>query len=153
VTAPAGEPDVTLRDVDDADLDVLFEHQRDPESIAMAAVPARDRAAFLAHWAKARGDETVTAKTIVVGGEVAGHVVSWTNGERREVGYWLGREFWGRGIATRALRGFLASEPVRPLHAHVARHNASSLRVLEKCGFAAAAANDDGIGLVLANAG
>ena len=94
----------------------------------------------------------MTAKTIVVGGEVAGHVVSWTNGERREVGYWLGLEFWGRGIATRALRAFLAFEPVRPLHAHVARHNASSLRVLEECGFAVATTNDGGIDLVLVNA-
>ena len=33
------------------------------------------------------------------------------------------------------LAAFLCLVPERPLHAHVARHNVGSIRVLEKCGF------------------
>jgi RimJ/RimL family protein N-acetyltransferase len=51
------------------------------------------------------------------------------------VGYWLGRSYWGRGIATRALALFLPLVPARPLYAHVASHNTGSMRVLVKCGF------------------
>jgi RimJ/RimL family protein N-acetyltransferase len=63
-------------------------------------------------------------------------VVSWTQDGVREVGYWIGKAYWGKGIATAALAEFLAVEPTRPLYAHVARHNLGSVRVLEKCGFA-----------------
>jgi RimJ/RimL family protein N-acetyltransferase len=68
-------------------------------------------------------------------GCVAGNVVSWRSEGRQEVGYWLGGEWWGRGIATAALSQLLGHVPQRPLHACVAPHNAGSLRVLEKCGF------------------
>jgi RimJ/RimL family protein N-acetyltransferase len=80
-------------------------------------------------------DETVILKTILFEGQVAGNLVSFVLSGEREVGYWLGREFWGKGIATRALSEFLKQVKERPLYAHVARHNIASLRVLEKCGF------------------
>jgi RimJ/RimL family protein N-acetyltransferase len=51
------------------------------------------------------------------------------------VGYWIGKEYWGRGIATAALQEFLTHLKMRPLHAYVAKHNKASIRVLEKCGF------------------
>jgi RimJ/RimL family protein N-acetyltransferase len=51
------------------------------------------------------------------------------------VTYWIGREQWGRGIATRALDEFLEIELTRPLHARAASDNVASIRVLEKCGF------------------
>lgn len=68
-------------------------------------------------------------------GRVAGYLTSFLRDDVREVGYWLGREFWGKGLATRALREFLAVETRRPLAARVAKHNAGSLRVVQKCGF------------------
>jgi RimJ/RimL family protein N-acetyltransferase len=101
----------------------------------MAAFPAREQETFIAHWAKIMKDETVTLKTILFEGQVAGNLVSFVLSGEREVGYWLGREFWGKGIATRALSEFLKQVKERPLYAHVARHNIASLRVLEKCGF------------------
>ena len=133
------DPDVEvveLREALDEDLPILFKHQRDPQANTMAAFPARDWGAFVAHAARLHVDETVTNRTIVVGGQVAGSIVCWLDetGER-DVGYWLGREFWGRGLATRALSAFLGIVPDRPLHARVAKHNAGSRRVLEKCGF------------------
>lgn len=101
----------------------------------MAAFPARESDAFMAHWAKILGDETVTKKTIVFDGYVAGNVVGFGPPDERAVGYWIGRECWGKGVATKALSEFLGHEQTRPLYAHVAKHNAASIRVLEKCGF------------------
>lgn len=103
----------------------------------MAAFPAREWGPFVAHAARIHVDETVTNRTIVVDGQVAGSIVCWLDetGER-DIGYWLGREYWGRGLATRAVTAFLELVLDRPLHARVAKHNAGSLRVLEKCGFA-----------------
>ena len=89
----------------------------------------------MAHWAKIMQDESVILKTILFDGQVAGNVLSFEISGEREVGYWLGREFWGKGIATRALSQFLEQLQIRPLYAHVAKHNVASMRVLEKCGF------------------
>ena len=74
-------------------------------------------------------------RAIVVDGEVAGTIGSWGNPDEREVTYWIGRSYWGRGIATCALDAFLTVDPSRPLHARVAYDNVASRRVLEKCGF------------------
>ena len=101
----------------------------------MAAFPSRDRDAFRAHWHKILADDSVTAATIVFDGFVAGDIVSWDNEGEREVNYWIGRSFWGQGIATAALSQFLEHLDRRPLRAHVAKHNLGSLRVLGKCGF------------------
>lgn len=49
--------------------------------------------------------------------------------------YWLGRGYWGKGIATRALSAFLERSQIRPLYARAAKDNIGSIRVLEKCGF------------------
>ena len=62
-------------------------------------------------------------------------MLSWEQSGDTLVGYWIGREYWGRGVASRALALFLMEVDERPLHAHVAAHNAGSIRVLEKCGF------------------
>jgi len=127
--------DILLRNVAESDLTIIFEQMSDPESCAMAAVPSRDKKTFEAHWTKIMVDETIVIRVIEVNGQVAGHLVSFVIENEREVGYWLGREFWGRGIATEALRQFLGMVTTRPLFAHTAKHNAGSKRVLEKCGF------------------
>ena len=124
-----------LRDVVEEDLPVFFEQQRDPEAVEMAAFPAREREPFFEHWHRIMGDDELVVKTIVSDGEVAGNVGSFERDGRRLVGYWLGREFWGRGLATRALAEFLEELSVRPLYAEVATANIGSFRVLEKCGF------------------
>lgn len=126
---------VRLRDVEAADLPLFFEHQRDPVAVAMVLFNSRNRAAFDQHWAKLLVDETVLKRTVVVDGEVAGNVASFIRNGKREVGYWLDRALWGRGIATEALSAFLCLEKTRPLYAIVAKHNVGSIRVLQKCGF------------------
>ena len=126
---------VSLREVAEGDLATFFEHQLDSAATAMAAFPARDKDAHMAHWHRILGDETAITKTILFGGQVAGNIVSWEQDGGREVGYWIGKDYWGKGIATAALSQLLEQVPTRPLYAHVAKHNVGSLRVLEKCGF------------------
>ena len=89
----------------------------------------------MTHWTRIMADASVMMKTILVNGDIAGNIVCFEQLGEREVGYWLGREFWGKGIATRALEQFLKQIETRPLYAHVAKHNIGSRRVLEKCGF------------------
>jgi RimJ/RimL family protein N-acetyltransferase len=134
-------PRVHLRGVRDDDLPIFFEHQQDPDANRMANFDARDRDAFMAHWAKILRDETVVVRTIEFEDRVAGNVVSWQHDGERDVGYWIGREHWGKGVATAALSAFLDELDTRSLHAHVAAHNIGSIRVLEKCGFERAGAD------------
>jgi RimJ/RimL family protein N-acetyltransferase len=124
-----------LRDVLESDLPVFFEHQRDPEATAMADFPARDREAFDAHWERLLADPSLYKKTIVFEGQVAGNIGSWVQDGRRLVGYWIGKEFWGKGLATQALGELIEELDTRPLYAYVAKANIGSIRVLEKCGF------------------
>lgn len=126
---------ILLRDVIESDLPILYEQQLDPDATAMAAFPSRDREAFMAHSARIMSDESVIFKAIIFDGQVAGSMMSWVMEGEREVGYWLGKEYWGKGIATQALAQYVESVRTRPLYAHVARHNIGSRRVLEKCGF------------------
>ncbi len=101
----------------------------------MAAFTARDQDAFTKHWTKILADPAVIKKTILFDGAVAGNVGCWETQGHREIGYWIGRDYWGKGIASRAVAAFLAEVAIRPLHAHVAKHNIASIRVLEKSGF------------------
>ena len=127
---------VRLRSVEPNDLPIFYEHQLDADAARMAAFPSRDRAAFDAHWATSiLGNPAAITRTILVDGQVAGNIGSWPQDGGRLVGYWIGREFWGKGVATRALAAFLQLVTERPFHAHVAKHNVGSIRVLEKCGF------------------
>jgi RimJ/RimL family protein N-acetyltransferase len=129
---------VRLRETLEADLPHFFEHQREPEGRHRAAFTLRDaddEAAFYAHWKKIWADKSLILRTILVDDAVAGYVSmhSWFGAP--ELSYWLGQAFWGRGVATAALRCFLPLVPHRPLMAHVVFDNAASLRVLEKSGF------------------
>ena len=133
----AGKPGVTvlLRAVEAGDIARFYEHQLDQGACRMAAFPSRDRAPFEAHWEKVLTADDVITRTVLVDGEIAGNILSFTQHGKREVGYWIDRTFWGRGVATRALAALLEIEPERPLHAEVAERNLGSQRVLEKCGF------------------
>jgi hypothetical protein len=87
MAGPAPSPltsDVRLRDVAEGDLLIFFDHQLDPDATQMAAFPARDSHAFMAHWTKILADETITKKTIIFDGQVAGNIVCWEQfGERQ----------------------------------------------------------------------
>lgn len=140
MSQPSGLPviDLRLRDVTEDDLPIFYAQQLDPEANHMAAFTSKnpaDRQAFAAHWARILGDETVVPRTILVDGQVAGHIASFEHLGQPEVTYWIGREFWGQGIATKAMTALLRHVRVRPLYARAAKDNIASIRVLEKCGF------------------
>ncbi len=94
-----------------------------------------DRDAFMAHWFRLLNDETIIIRTIVAGGQVAGHVLSYERCGEREVSYWIEKSLWGQSIATAALAAYLELVTMRPLYARAAKDNVASIRVLEKCGF------------------
>ncbi len=126
---------VQLRDALKADLSIFYEQQQEPEATQMAAFPPRDQETFTAHWDRIMADRSIQIRTILFDGFVAGNIACFEQLGEREVGYWLGKEYWGKGIATQALAEFLKEIDTRPLYAHVAKHNIASRRVLEKCGF------------------
>lgn len=129
---------ITLRNVQDSDLPIIFAHHQSEKALYMAAFTPPDPAdldAFSAHWQKIRSDKTVTLQTILVNGAVAGYISQFEMFDEPEIGYWLGEEFWGKGVATEALTQFLAMIAIRPLFARAAKDNIASIRVLQKCGF------------------
>ncbi len=128
--------DLNLRNVSESDLPIFFQQQEEPEANLMAALPARHRAAFDAHWkTRILNHKGVEVRTILIDGEVAGNILCWEQAGKRMVSYWIGKAYWGKGIATKALSTFLDQIKSRPLYAHAAKHNVASAKVLEKCGF------------------
>lgn len=131
-------PEVSLRKVKPADLDIYFQQQNDPDAVWTAAFTPpdpSDREAFDEHWRTVLSDRTAVARTVIVDGKVAGHVLKLEHSLGPEVSYWLGREYWGKGIATEAVKQFLKTLKMRPVYARVSKDNVASLRVLQKCGF------------------
>jgi RimJ/RimL family protein N-acetyltransferase len=126
---------IRLREVIASDLPILYEYQREPEANDMAAFPPRDHDAFMAHWAKIMADPTLVLQTILADETIAGSIGSWPKDGKRLIGYWIGKEHWGKGIASAALAVLVKEMTERPLHAFVAKRNLASIRVLQKCGF------------------
>lgn len=126
---------VQLRDLGPDDLPRLYEFNCDPEANRLAGTIPRSAENFPKHWSKVLADPSVIAKAITAGAELAGCISCFQRDGVHCVGYWLGREFWGQGIASKALELLLNEVTIRPLHAQVATSNLASMRVLQKCGF------------------
>lgn len=130
---------IELRDIDEDDLDAVFEMMCDPEAVERAAFtvnPPDDRAAFDAWIAGLRATPDATLLVVTERGGFAGVVSAVTVDGDREVSFWIKRPSWGRGIATEALRLLISHEPERPLYARAAAHNAAAVAVLRQNGFA-----------------
>jgi RimJ/RimL family protein N-acetyltransferase len=129
---------LALRPLADTDLDQLFEWERDPSAVAMAAftrADPSDRAAFDRHYQQIRDDPDCVLRAIDYDDAFVGTVGSFTMDGDREVTYWIDPSRWGGGIATRALQAFLEIETTRPLFGRVAEHNLGSATVLTRVGF------------------
>jgi RimJ/RimL family protein N-acetyltransferase len=74
-------------------------------------------------------------QVVTENGGFAGTAAAFTVEGDREVSFWIARHAWGRGVATTALRQLVSREPIRPLFARAAAHNAGSIAVLERVGF------------------
>jgi RimJ/RimL family protein N-acetyltransferase len=129
---------VSLRPLEDRDLEALYQQVTDPESIRMAAFTSKDftdRRAFLDRMARLRDDPSVTHLVIDVDGAAAGTIGSFRIDDQLEVTYWVDRTQWGKGVASAALQILLGETAERPVYARAASDNLGSLRVLEKAGF------------------
>lgn len=127
---------ILLRPVIETDLPILFQQQLEPEAVVISAYPAKDRGEFMRHWEGILKNKNVTVRTIVYKEKIAGHIICWKEGKyEQRIGYWIGKEFWRRGIASAAVAEMLVLVNIRPLFAEVANHNTASKRVLEKNGF------------------
>ena len=129
---------IIIRNVIEDDLPIFFKHQQDREANHMAAFTSKDPSdwdRFMTHWNKILVDQNIMKQTIIYEDHVVGHISQFEQFGEREVSYWFEKEYWGKGIATKALREFLKHITIRPLYARAAKDNAGSLKVLEKCGF------------------
>ena len=130
--------DVRLRPVTDDDLDALFELESEVEGADMIAFLPRepgDRAAFDAHWARIRTIPENRFWIVEADGHFAGYALSFIMNDARQVGYWITKDLWGRGIASAALAALLEELPERPLWASTVDDNLGSQKVLQNGGF------------------
>ena len=120
------------------DLKILFEFQLDTEANYLAAFTAKDpsdREAYLNKYSKFLTDPTINMRTILADNIIVGSIAKFEIEGNAEITYWIDKKFWGKGIATTALKNFLAIESTRPISGRVAFDNFGSQKVLEKCGF------------------
>ena len=125
----------SLRPTTLADLPSLFELHLDPDSNKMAGTKPHTEERFRAIWDKILSDPHHEARVILDNGEIVGTINCFKKDNQDEVGYWIDRRHWGRGLATQALTLMIQQITRRPLHATTARANAASIRVLQSCGF------------------
>jgi RimJ/RimL family protein N-acetyltransferase len=129
---------ILLRPTEIADLEKLFLFQLDPEANHLAAFTAKDPAdktAYLAKYTALLGNPTVNNQTILVNNSIAGSIAKFEIEGEAEITYWIDRQYWGKGIASTALKKFLVLETTRPLCGRTAFDNWGSQKVLEKAGF------------------
>lgn len=132
---PTSTPIIRLRPILPTDLPAIFTYESDPAAHRMAVVNPRPREAFDAVWARILANPAITARAILADDAFVGHISCFQMEGLDTIGYWIAREHWGRGIATRALALLLELIPTRPLHARAAVSNAASIRVLTTNGF------------------
>lgn len=135
-----------LRSLRAEDAPMLARHANNPKVAACLRdrfpqpYSTEDAVRFFDYVTQTR-DECVAC--IAVAGEAAGSIGLQfrTDVERcsAELGYWIGEQFWGRGLMTAAIRCFTAWAMPRfeltRVYAEVFAENPASSRVLEKAGF------------------
>ena len=131
---------IELRDAAVRDIPSFYRMHADPAANEAGDFTPRPKPDFFKHWKRVLKNRLCLKKALVADGKVAGYVVSFYRtgtGEpkKREVGYWIAREYWGRGLATEGLKRLLEVYRLRPLYARVAKTNPASLKVALKCGF------------------
>ena len=128
---------VSLRRVESGDLQILYSFQADEESNRVAVARPRSLKDFNEHWTRVLSDPGVFVRAIVSDQQVVGSVTCFPLDGVHWIGYWVGRCYWGRGVATQAVSLMLIDIERRPLFARIAASNVASCRLIERCGFVA----------------
>jgi len=130
--------DVMLSPLHESDYALLFVFQDDEEAQFQAAGGRAhaDEKAFREFLNKAQ-QNGAEFRAILLEGAPVGYIASFGRLEKREISYWIGREFWGKGFASKALELWLeeCSAPEAGLFARVVKDHPASARVLEKNNF------------------
>ena len=129
---------ITLTPTKPEDLHTFFEFQLDEEANHLAAFTQKDptdKAAYLEKYSKHLADPTINMQTIYVDGIIVGSIAKFIRHGDAGITYWIDKKYWGKGIATTALKALLKIEPERPIIAEAAFDNYGSQKVLEHCGF------------------
>ena len=130
---------VTLRPWREEDAPRLAELLNDPQVLAnlAATMPYPYTVEHAADFISRAQQPGMMQCAVCAGGEVVGNIGAVDRGPEIELGYYIGRDHWNRGIATRALA--LILEKLRPLgkpvSAHVFAFNPASAKVLRNNGF------------------
>jgi len=130
--------EIELKDTTETDFDCLFSFQLDKEANYLAAFTSKDptdKIAYIEKWTRLLSDKTVNSKTIFLKSKIVGSIAKFEMEGKSEITYWIGKEYWGKGIASNALQQFLKTEKNRPIYGRVAFNNFGSQKVLEKCEF------------------
>jgi len=129
---------ITLRQTQAADLETLFGFQLDQEAGYLAAFMPKDPAdkeAYLVKYGNLLNDPGINMQTVLADGNIAGSISKFMMEGDAEITYWIDKKYWGKGIATFALKNFLTQETTRPVFGRVAFDNIGSQKVLERSGF------------------
>lgn len=127
-----------LRKTNTSDLELLFQFQLDKEANYLAAFTSKDptdKNAYVEKFTKLLNDPTINNQTILIDDTIIGSIAKFEIQGDAEITYWIDRNYWGNGIATTALKNFLAIENTRPIFGRTAFDNVGSQKVLENCGF------------------
>jgi RimJ/RimL family protein N-acetyltransferase len=121
------------RDIYDRTLRIPFPYtDADADAFLARVANATQQHGQPAHFAIRTGDDTL------IGG-CGSNDFEIGKSHRAEVGYWLAKACWGRGIMTavvqRVCQNAFEEFGLAKITAHVFAHNPASARVLEKCGF------------------
>jgi len=133
-----------LRAVQRTDASAITKLLRDREvSRWTANIPYPYRIQDAIDWIELKHAKPMqTNYAIDVGDELVGVISFWSaGGNNLEIGYWLGRPYWGKGYGTKAV-SLLLQQPDLPAHraifARVMKDNTGSERVLTNNGFSPA---------------
>jgi len=130
--------EISIRGSIESDLEIFFLNQTDEEANYMAAFTPKnpnDKEAYMNKWRKLLRDDSINMHTILLENRVVGCVVKFVMEGEAEITYAIDKEYWGKGLTTKAVKKFLENEQTRPIHGRVAFDNYGSQRILEKVGF------------------
>ena len=108
--------EIVLRRTEISDLEKLFIFQLDKEANYLAAFTSKDtsdKTTYFEKHLKFLNDPTIHNQTILVNSIIVGSIAKFEIEGKAEITYWVDKKYWGKGVATTALKKFLIIENMR----------------------------------------